>query len=109
MVGIIGVGLLLGSSVALVLAGKFLEEYMIGSQRLKKGVRFVEKLAERFIVGRCTKQCWTCHSELPKTEFKYDSRYPDKLFPDCTYCIRELQEGTRFPEEGTRFPSSEEL
>ena len=60
-------------------------------------------------MSRSTKQCWTCHSELPRSEFKYDSKYPDNLFPDCVHCIRELHEGLRFPEEGTRFPSSEEL
>lgn len=58
---------------------------------------------------RDTKQCWTCHSVLPKSEFKYDFKFPDKLFPDCVYCIRELHGGTRLPEEGTRFPNSEEI
>lgn len=58
---------------------------------------------------RDTKQCWNCHSELPRSEFKYDPNYPDRLFPNCVYCIREMQEGTRYPESVSRFPSSEEV
>jgi len=55
------------------------------------------------------KQCWECHSELPKSDFKYDSKYPDKLFPYCVYCIREMERGLRKPEAGSRFPNSEEI
>ena len=42
-----------------------------------------------------TKQCWECHSELPKSEFYEDKDFKDGLFPICTYCITEVQEGRR--------------
>jgi len=41
------------------------------------------------------KQCWECHSELPKSEFYYDKDFPDGLYPVCVYCIREVRENKR--------------
>ena len=44
---------------------------------------------------RETKDCWECHSELPRTEFFSAKDFPDGLYPICVYCIREVRENKR--------------
>ncbi len=59
-------------------------------------------------MGKPTKDCWGCSSELPKTEFRYDSRYRDNLYPYCEYCLREIDEGVRVPTNDTE-PQSDKI